>query len=281
MIEAAKALHASVDIFSNGDIDIMTSASPERSAKPARPKTPAPSKRSATRGKGRPRRAGPGRPEGVSKVREQIVNAAEIEFADSGYPGTSLRMVADRAKVTTALINYYFGSKHGLFREIFLRRGNQIVNARMESFAALRQSGKPPQVRDVIEAFLLPALKMRETPGGRTFMRLNARLHTERPEISYQLRTEAFDESTRIFTETLRKALPNLSAKDAYWRTALVVGAYLYAFSDTHRLDVLAPGICNPNDHDEVLAAISSFVTGGMLAEPSHTYQDAKKRKTK
>jgi hypothetical protein len=34
-------------------------------------------------------------------------------------------------------------------------------------------------------------------------------------------------------------------------------GAYLYAFSDTHRLDIMAPGICNPNDTEEVFAAVT------------------------
>jgi AcrR family transcriptional regulator len=165
------------------------------------------SQTAAARVKGRPRRrAGPGRPEGVSNVRDEILDAAEIEFADGGYTGTSLRNVAERAKVTQALINYYFGSKHRLFREVYTRRGNQISDQRMESFAQLRKSDKPLKIRDVIEAFLLPALRMREMPGGRTFMRLNARLHTEPPEISYKLRTEVYDKSTRIFAETLREA---------------------------------------------------------------------------
>lgn len=63
-------------------------------------------------------------------------------------------------------------------------------------------------------------------------------------------------ESTRVFAETLCEALPNLTPKDAYWRITLVVGAYLYAFSDTHRLNLPAPGICNPDDYEEVLSAI-------------------------
>jgi hypothetical protein len=46
----------------------------------------------------------------------------------------------------------------------------------------------------------------------------------------------------------------------------LLVGDYFYAFSDTHRLDIMAPGICNPNDTEEVFAAVTSFVTGGMQA---------------
>jgi AcrR family transcriptional regulator len=212
------------------------------------------------------RRSGPGRPGGVSNVRDQILNAAEIEFAARGYAGTSLRDVADRVKVTQALINYYFRSKNGLFREVYLRRGALVSEQRMANLATLRESGKKLGVRALVNAFLAPALAMRDTPGGRTFMRLNARLHTESPEISYPLRTAAYDESTRAYAAALCEALPHLSAKDVYWRMTMVVGAYLYAFSDTHRLDVMAPGICNPNDTEEVFTAVTSFVTGGMQA---------------
>lgn len=212
------------------------------------------------------RRAGPGRPEGISNVRDEILDAAEIEFANLGYAGTSLRNVADRAKVTQALINYYFGSKHGLFEEVFLRRGRKIAEERVQRLEALRRSGKPLAVPDIVYAFLMPALAMRETEAGRTFMRLQARLHTEPPEISYKLRNEAYDSSTRAFAAALHEALPHLSERDLYWRMTLVIGAYLYAFSDTHRLEEMAPGICNPNDPDEIMTAISGFVTAGMLA---------------
>ena len=211
------------------------------------------------------RRAGPGRPEGISHVRDEILDAAEIEFADRGYAGTSLRHVADRAKVTQALINYYFRSKYGLFEEVFLRRNRELSEERMKRLGDLRRMDAPAGVRAIVEAFFGPALAMRATPGGRTFMRLNARLHTEPWDISNRLRS-AYDESTRAFVEALHGALPHLSLSDIHWRLALSVGGYLYVLSDSHRLDVVASGICNPNDANEMVTAIISFVAGGMLA---------------
>ncbi|WP_207480518.1 TetR/AcrR family transcriptional regulator [Arenibaculum pallidiluteum] len=235
---------------------------------PEEPELPAPPDGAAgTRARpAQRRRSGPGRPEGVSNVRDDILDAAEIEFANLGYAGTSLRNVADRAEVTQALINYYFGSKYGLFEQVFLRRGRKISEERIQNLEALRRSGRPLDVESIVRAFLTPTLSMRETAAGRTFMRLQARLHTEPPEISYKLRNEAYDVSTRAFGAALREALPHLSEKDVYWRITLLIGAYMYAFSDTHRLEELAPGVCNPNDTEEMLAAISSFVTGGMMA---------------
>lgn len=212
-------------------------------------------------------RTGPGRPEGVSHVRDEILDAAEIEFANRGYAGTSLRNVADRAKVTQALINYYFRSKFGLFEDVFLRRNRELSEERMQRLSGLRRLDARAGVRAIVEAFFAPALAMRATPGGRTFMRLNARLHTEPQEISNPLRS-AYDESTHAFAEALHAALPHLSLKDIHWRLALSVGGYLYVLSDAHRLDVIAPGICNPDDAHEVFAAIIDFITGGMPAPP-------------
>ncbi len=213
-----------------------------------------------------PRRAGPGRPEGVSTVRDEILDAAEIEFANRGYAGTSLRDVAERAKVTQALINYYFHSKHGLFDDVFLRRGRQVTEERAKRLKELRRMDEPADVRAIVEAFFGPALAMREMAGGGHFMRLNARLHTEPPEVSGPLRNAAYDQSSHDFAAVLHEALPHLSRADVYWRLTLTIGAYLYAFSDTHRLDILAPGICNPNDAEELFTAITSFITGGMQA---------------
>jgi AcrR family transcriptional regulator len=211
-----------------------------------------------------------GRPEGTgSNVRETILDAAEVTFADLGYAGTTLREVAEKAKVTQALISYYFGSKYGLFEEVFLRRGRKISDARMENLDALKRSGQPLEVRDIVHAFLTPTLALRSTPEGRAFIRLQARLHTEPPEISYKLRNEAYELSTNTYVDAICSALPQLPKKDVYWRVTLMVGAYMYAFSDTHRLEELAKGICNPDDPDEILAQISAFAVGGLNAPSS------------
>jgi AcrR family transcriptional regulator len=221
-----------------------------------------------------------GRPEGTNgNVRDTILDAAEVTFADLGYAGTTLREVAEKAKVTQALISYYFGSKYGLFEEVFLRRGRKISDARMENLGALKRGGKALQVREILQAFFTPTLALRATPEGRAFIRLQARLHTEPPEISYKLRNEAYDVSTRAYVAAIWSALPYLSEKDVYWRVTLMVGAYMYAFSDTHRLEELAKGVCNPDDPNEILAQITEFVTGG-LSMPSGDAVATKSRKS-
>jgi AcrR family transcriptional regulator len=217
------------------------------------------------------RKKKPGRPGGTSTVRESILANAERMFADRGYAGTTLREIADGSHVTQALINYYFGSKFALFEEVYLRRAVEVSRERLINLETLEQleavTGEPPAVEDIVRAFLEPTLALRATPEGRNFLRLQSRLHTEPPQLSYQLRTEAYDRSTRGYVRLLRKVLPRLSALDAYWRVTMMIGTYLYAFSDTHRMEELAGRDYDATDSAAVMEQVTRFLTGGLPAE--------------
>ncbi|MFM6954255.1 MAG: TetR/AcrR family transcriptional regulator [Sphingobacteriaceae bacterium] len=54
--------------------------------------------------------------------KEALLDSAERLFADLGYEGASTRRLATEAGVNIAMLNYYFGSKEGLFRAVVERR---------------------------------------------------------------------------------------------------------------------------------------------------------------
>lgn len=71
----------------------------------------------------------------AGRIRQQneakIIQAAEIEFAQNGYKGTSLNAVADRAELPKSNILYYFKSKIGLYGAVLadiLEMWNQAFN---------------------------------------------------------------------------------------------------------------------------------------------------------
>lgn len=55
-----------------------------------------------------------------------ILMAAEKLFSELGYEGTSTRHIAKEAGANMAMINYYFGSKDGVFMEIMSKRINDF-----------------------------------------------------------------------------------------------------------------------------------------------------------
>lgn len=65
-----------------------------------------------------PRRRGRPRKAGSSDARAAITDAAGAEFAEKGYDKASLRGIARRAQVDSALVHHYFESKAGLFAEV-------------------------------------------------------------------------------------------------------------------------------------------------------------------
>jgi AcrR family transcriptional regulator len=56
-----------------------------------------------------------GRRPGASGTRDAILDAARASFGERGFTETSVRAVAARAGVDSALVHHYFGTKDGLF----------------------------------------------------------------------------------------------------------------------------------------------------------------------
>ena len=118
----------------------------------------------------------------------------------------------------------------------------------------------------MVAAYLKPALEMRRTREGRAFIRLQSRMHTEPPRFADRLRRDVYDGTVREYLGAIRQAAPHLSKRTAYWRMVLVIGAYLYAHSDAHRLEEISGGAARAEDQDEMLRQITAFVVGGLKA---------------
>jgi len=54
--------------------------------------------------------------------KDHILDVAEKIFSDVGYDGASTRLISGEASVNMAMLNYYFGSKEGLYLAVFERK---------------------------------------------------------------------------------------------------------------------------------------------------------------
>lgn len=124
----------------------------------------------------RPQRRAPGRPAGgCGDPRARLLDAAALLVGRHGVAGTSLSAVARRARVTPAMVNYYFGGKGRLLDALFAERIAPVferIGARVA--AALSGGGAPLPI--VVETYVgelaaapwLPPLMAREvlSEGG-------------------------------------------------------------------------------------------------------------------
>jgi len=75
-------------------------------------------------------------------AKEAIVKAAISLFNSNGYSGTSVRDIANLAKVNTATIAYYFNNKPGLLEYCFLHFFEQYISKIEEAYLSIDRGAK-------------------------------------------------------------------------------------------------------------------------------------------
>jgi AcrR family transcriptional regulator len=176
-------------------------------------------------------------------TRERILDVAEREFMAHGYEGTSMRMVTSAADVNLAAVNYHFGSKEGLLREVFKRRLQWLMRERLAALDALEEQaqGAPLKPSQVLEAFFGTLLRIGEDEslGGMTFLRLLGRTLTDPAEFIRAFFAAEYAEVIDRYKQALFRALPDVPKAEIVWRLHFMLGAMSYAIAGTDVLQVI------------------------------------------
>jgi AcrR family transcriptional regulator len=93
----------------------------------------------------------------------QLLLAAERLFAEHGLAGISLRQISIEAgSSNNSAIQYHFGSKDDLLRAIFAYRLGDLMQRR----TLLRARANPDDLREQLEAHVLPLIELAESPDS-------------------------------------------------------------------------------------------------------------------
>jgi AcrR family transcriptional regulator len=208
---------------------------------------------------------------------EKLIAAAERLFAEHGYNGVSVRMIAAAAGVNWSLLGYYFRGKEGLLSEVYRRHCGDLNSARMLLLQETVAKGRQPQLETILNAFIRPALAVARGDKGETaFIRLRAILAAENSALLEKLVAENFDISSATFINALRECLPHLSRDDILWRFHFMLGTIYYTASGPHRIREFSNGRCDPANIEENLRQLIPFLAAAFRA-PS--VKPARKRK--
>lgn len=213
----------------------------------------------------------------AAQTRARIVMAAEIEFADHGFDGVSVRQIALRAEVPVALINYHFGSKEGLYRAIFEMRAPMIIDQRI---AGLRLAEMEPdqerKVEMIIKAVLVPNLHMRSTEKNSSYSRILAREVSDPKSHNRKVIAEFFDPIAYKVMDALREAMPDRSVEEINWGYQAMLGVMVYTMADTGRISRLSGGRCDPEDELATATHLVALMKAALLygRVPSQPNQD-------
>jgi AcrR family transcriptional regulator/transposase len=201
---------------------------------------------------------------------DRIVAIAEKMFAEHGYRGVSLRAVMRECGVNAAAVHYHFGSKEALLEEIFVRRAGALNSARLRLLDSCMQGAGTDNseiLELILRAFLSPAFSLPDGDEGvRRFTRLRSVIAHENAELSQQLISRYFDETSGHFITALRRALPQLPDQALFWRFHFLLGAQYYTLSNPGRIESLSGGSCDAGDLQCALDEMVAFVAAGFRA---------------
>jgi AcrR family transcriptional regulator len=115
-----------------------------------------------------------------TETRHRLLRAAERLFADRGFKKVTVRDICRAARANVAAVNYHFGDKLGLYREVM----QSAIDGMRGTNDAAREAGEgqPPeeQLRRYIAIFVHRLL----TPGNDTIHKLvNREMHDPTPAL--------------------------------------------------------------------------------------------------
>lgn len=110
-------------------------------------------------------------------VRERLLEAAEVLFCDQGFSETSVRDLAGKAGCNIASVNYYFGGKEQLYKELWRQYLIHMRDVRLSGIdKVMSESGGKPSLEELLKAFAYAFLgPFLDEPRAGRLMKLMAR----------------------------------------------------------------------------------------------------------
>jgi AcrR family transcriptional regulator len=196
--------------------------------------------------------------------RDRILDAASEVFAEVGFAGARVDVIAARAAVNKAMLYYYIGDKQKLYTAVFMRNLDRVARAMDD--ARHREGSVPERLHAVVEAVVRavedspdhPRIVLREVASG------GANLP---PEVLLRM-LEVVDVVRELLTEGMEKGA--LRGTDPLLTHLTLVGAVVFLTSVKPlraRAAELEPGIVPAAEDLDLAAFLSDLILKGLQTE--------------
>ena len=203
-----------------------------------------------------------------AESRERLLDAAERLFADRGYAAASVRDITSAARCNVAAVNYYFGGKDNLYREVF-RRGLASLRTRRVDSIRRTMAGAPggATLESLIEGFASAFLAPAATPGdGGRLIELMARewLEPHLPRDVFQ--DELVGPVREALSEAIEETCPGLDRTRARQCVQSIVAQLVQVIHHRRLFGTFGEWARAPVRLEEVASHIVRFSAAGTRA---------------
>ncbi len=195
-----------------------------------------------------------------------LIDAAGELFAEYGLEGTTVRAIADKAGVNIAAINYHFGSKENLYREVLM-----FVAKRGETYPALQIIQTPSALRtrqgqiEAIKKIIHEKFRVifaKDNPKWYWRLMVRSMLDVHNPAVEAVVHS-VFEPEHNAIKTIVQAIKPGVDEDEAHLWGFLMFGAIsFYVFAKTPILLLLD----REEYSDEFIHLAANFVAEAMIA---------------
>jgi AcrR family transcriptional regulator len=196
-------------------------------------------------------------------TRERILEASMVLFAKNGFLDTSTREITDAAGVNIAAINYHFGSKEELYRELIRKIA---VNCQRERLGAMDKAhSEGGGLEDILRAFIKTHLEGMLTPEGpNNEMALFFREFSS-PGLSFDIiMSEMVEPTHNALTRVLTSYIPGLTNEAATLCIVSLMGQIIHFVKGEAVFSRFGGKEYDPKMVDTIVEHILSFSLRGL-----------------
>jgi AcrR family transcriptional regulator len=158
-------------------------------------------------------------------TREKLLDEAERLFLAKGYEGVSIRDITDAAGANVAAVNYHFGGKENLYREVFRRMVSGKAEQTIERLRDAIAAKSPPDLEIVFRAYIEGFLgEFLHSKDAQNFLRLASDEMSEQGIASDILLEEAALPCHTSLKDAILAARPDVTEEKAALIIASVFG---------------------------------------------------------
>ena len=201
-------------------------------------------------------------------TRERILDVAEELFANGSFASVSVRTVTTKADVNLSAVNYYFGSKQGLFQAVYVRRATLMNHERLrllhDAGDGAKAENRDVSLREIISVMLTPPIfwLCDKEKGFSVYIRFLARAYLEEASDMDNVLRQEVDIFDR-FIPYFQKVKPDLTEEDIYWKIHFTMGVMHHTINHLHRISLLSHKSCKTHSREQVRDRLVDFCCDG------------------
>jgi len=145
-------------------------------------------------------------------AKERIVSTSIDHFSQYGFDGTRMRDIVNEADVNLAAVNYYFGSKLGLYESLMTTYAKIVGKRRRKMLkdAKLVSDDGPIPLETIVKVVVCPFYEFAEQPDGEKLIRFLMRLPFEANSVANKLYKTHILPQVKIILTEMKLTMPDV-----------------------------------------------------------------------